>query len=77
MNLRITKVKWNIKAFKTAYGKVFIKDESTGIIYEKEFVFNEDSYAINNTNYIFINNILYKLINKGGLFTPNLELIKM
>lgn len=73
--MRITKVKWNIKAFKSAYGKIFIKDESTGSIFEKEFIFDSESNI--NTNIYIINNILYKLINKGGLFTPNLELIKM
>lgn len=77
MNLRITKVKWNIKAFKTAYARVFIKDEENNQVYEKECIFNDESYVINNSNYIIINNILYKLINKGRLFTPNLELIKM
>lgn len=73
--MRITKVKWNIKAFKSAYGTVFIKDESTGSTFEKEFIFDSESNI--NTNIYIINNILYKLINKGGLFTPNLELIKM
>lgn len=73
--MRITKVKWNIKAFKSAYGKIFIKDESTGSTFEKEFIFDSESNI--NTNIYIINNILYKLINKGGLFTPNLELIKL
>lgn len=73
--MRITKVKWKVKGFKTAYGSIFIKDEENNKIYEKKFIFDSESNV--NTNIYGINNIVYKLINKGGLFTPNLELIKL
>ena len=73
--MKIIKVKWNIKKFKTAYGSIFIKDEENNQVYEKKFIFDSKSNV--NTNIYGINNIVYKLINKGGLFTPNLELIKL